>query len=254
MLEKFGDLQRRMAASIAGIQRRQAILETILINRGDTIIDIGCGGGQLLEHLAKAIDPSGHVYGLDPSEGQLEQAKKRCKEFENVTFIHGFADNIALESNSCNIATSTQTFEYVKDIDSSLNETTRLLASNGQFANVSILWDHFKFFGAEDQLNETMNDAFKAHCHHQMLPLQLPGKLKKLGYINIRNKALAFVITSRDQNSPAIYTEEIIASFALSKGVPENDVALWRSQLAKAEEEGRFGFTSFPVLTTAYLK
>ena len=113
-MARFGDLQRRMAASIAGIQRRQAILETISISRGDKIIDIGCGGGQLLAHLAKAVEPNGHAYGLDPSEGQLEQAKKRCEEFENVTFFHSFADNIALESSSCNIATSTQAFEYIE--------------------------------------------------------------------------------------------------------------------------------------------
>ena len=38
------------------------------------IIDIGCGGGHLLELLAKALGPAGAVYGVDPSEEQIASA------------------------------------------------------------------------------------------------------------------------------------------------------------------------------------
>ena len=60
----LGKLQRQMASSSAGISRRQAILETLSISAGDQIMDVGCGGGHLLEHLAKAVGEKGHVYGL----------------------------------------------------------------------------------------------------------------------------------------------------------------------------------------------
>ena len=86
-----------------------------------------------------------------------------------------------------------------------------------------------------------------------MLPMELPGKLQRLGFRHIKDRSLAFVITRRDQNSPALYTENVMANFAISKGVPETDVISWRAQLADAENEGRFGFASFPVLTSAYL-
>ena len=243
-----------MASSSAGISRRQEILETLSINVGDQILDVGCGGGHLLEHLAKAVGEKGHIYGVDPSEEQIFQARDRCSEFENVTLLNSYADGINLEQNSCNSVTSTQSFEYIENIDAALNETTRVLLSGGAFVNVSILWDHFKFFGAEETLNNRIHDAFKAHCSHQMLPMELPGKLTQLGYRQIRNKSLAFLITHRDQNSPARYTEEIVASFVLNHGVSETDVLDWRTQLSKAEDDGRFGFTSFPVLTSAFLK
>ena len=86
-----------------------------------------------------------------------------------------------------------------------------------------------------------------------MLPMQLPGKLQRLGFRHIKNKSLAFVITRRDHNSPALYTENVMANFAINNGMPEKDVASWRSQLAAAEKKGRFGFASFPVLTSAHL-
>ena len=70
---------------------------------------------------------------------------------------------------------------------------------------------------------------------------------------NIKDKSLAFVITRRDGNSPARYSEAVMANFALTQGVSQEEVSDWKSQLEKAEQQGRFGFTSFPVMTSAYL-
>ena len=105
----------------------------------------------------------------------------------------------------------------------------------------------------DEKLNEKVHDAFKAHCSHQMLPMELPGKLERRGFRNIKDKSLAFVITRRDENSPARYTEAIMANFALTQGMSEEEVSDWKSQLEKAEKQGRFGFSSFPVLTSAFL-
>ncbi len=249
-----GRLQRLMAASIAGINRRQTILETLSINSGNRIIDVGCGAGQLLGHLAKAVGEHGEVIGLDPSADQLAQAKLSCSEFSNITFLEKGADETGLPNDSCDAATSTQALEYIPDVDSALAEITRVLKPGGSLVNISILWDHFRFHGADTKLNEEVHKVFRAHCSHQMLPMELPGKLQRLGYRHIKDKSLAFVITRRDHNSPALYTENVMANFAINNGMSEKDVKSWRTQLAVAEKERRFGFASFPVLTSAYLE
>ena len=63
----------------------------------------------------------------------------------------------------------------------------------------------------------------------------------------------AFVITRRDGNSPALYTEAVMANFALTQGISREEVSDWKSQLKETEAQGRFGFASFPVITSAYL-
>ena len=77
--------------------------------------------------------------------------------------------------------------------------------------------------------------------------------LKKLGYQNISSQNLSYLITNRDNNSPAIFYETMLSKFALSQGVSEDKVDDWRKQLNQSEKVGNFGFTSFPVLTAAYL-
>ena len=249
----LGKLQVLMAESIAGTSRRNAILNALQTQAGQTVIDVGCGAGHLLPHLAKAVGNSGTIYGLDPSKAQLYQASKRCSEFKNIKLIERNADDSQLQSDCCNLATSTQALEYIPDVDKGLDEITRILKPGGTFVNVSILWDHFKFHGADQKLNNKIHEAFRAHCSHQMLPMELPGKLERRGFKNIKDEALAFVITKRDENSPARYSEAVMANFALTQGVSEVDISDWKSQLEEAEQQGHFGFTSFPVLTSAYL-
>ncbi len=248
----FGQLQRLMASSIAGVSRRQTVIESLNIKSGNHIIDVGCGGGHLLEQLAGCVGIKGCIFGLDPSEEQLKQARERCSRFKNIVFLKNSADAIDLEENSCDAVTSTQAYEYIDNVDDALEEATRILKPSMVFQNISILWDHFRFFGAEKLLNDRMHDAWRAHCAHQMLPMELPGKLENLGYRHITNRSLAFLITKRDANSPAKYTEQLMASFAIGQGVSEVDAHDWQIQLQEAEEQGRFGFTSFPVLTQAY--
>ena len=158
-----------------------------------------------------------------------------------------------IESSFCDRVTSTQTLEYIEDIDSSLNELKRISKKNSKFVNVSILWDFFRFYGPEKKLNNVIHEAFRAHCFHQMLPLDLVGKLSNLGYQNIKSENLSYLITNRDENSPAIFYEKMLAKFAISQGVEEEKVIEWQNQLSKCEKDKKFGFTSFPVLTSAYL-
>ena len=251
---KGSKLQQRMAASTAGIHRRQEVFRSLEVKTGQIILDIGCGGGHLLQDLALAVGETGKVYGLDPSEAQLKTARDRCSHLTNVELLCHPANKMTLEDNLLDIATSTQTLEYVKDIDSVLIEIARVLKRDSKFVNVSILWEHFKFHGPETHVNELIHDAFKAHCYHQMLPMELKMRLDRVGFDNIKSSGLAFLITERHENSPAKFTEEILAKFALSQGVPEDKVTDWRDQLSRAEKDGRFGFTSFPVLTEARLK
>ena len=248
------NLQQRMAASCAGINRRQSVLNALDIQIGQKILDIGCGGGHLLEEIALSVGPTGKSFGLDPSETQITSAKDRCIQLKNVEFLCQGAERINLPNNFFDSITSTQTLEYIENVDSVLVEAKRLLKSGGKFVNVSVLWDHFKFHGPENELNTLIHDAFRAHCFHQMLPMEMKSKLQNLGFYNIKNTELAFLITERNNNSPAKFTEDTIAKFALKEGISEDKVLDWRNQLALAEEQGHFGFTSFPVLTEALLK
>tara|TARA_Y100000591_G_scaffold292964_1_gene280560 strand:+ start:1822 stop:2592 length:771 start_codon:yes stop_codon:yes gene_type:complete len=245
-------LQQKIANGYAGVSRRLAIINALDLEIGFNSIDIGCGGGHLVKEIALGVGEKGKSIGIDPSQDQLDAANKRCKELKNIELICCSADNIKIEDKFCDRITSTQTLEYIKDIDSSLKELKRISKKNSKFVNISILWDYFRFYGPEKKLNDLIHEAFRAHCFHQMLPLDLIGKLSNLGYQNIESENLSYLITKRDKNSPAIFYERMLAKFAISQGIEEDKVDDWQKQIKQAENSKNFGFTSFPVLTKAY--
>ena len=54
---EIGLIQRRMADSIAGTSRWLEIINTLNIQSCQNVLDIGCGGGHLLEEMANAVGP-----------------------------------------------------------------------------------------------------------------------------------------------------------------------------------------------------
>ena len=112
--KEIGSIQQTLTNTNVGIVRRQKILKDLNLKTGQTIIDIGCGGGHLVEEISMSIGPLGKAIGVDPSEFQIKTAKERCKHLPNVQFLCSNANDINIEHNSCDAVTFTQTLEYIR--------------------------------------------------------------------------------------------------------------------------------------------
>ena len=76
-------------------------------------------------------------------------------------------------------------------------------------------------------------------------------QLDSAGFRGVVQRPIAFMNGTMHANAFARWAAKLVATFAIAKGVAEQDVASWLDQLEKADIEGRFGFVSVPVLTTA---
>lgn len=63
---------------------------------GANVLDLGCGPGIMTEKFARLVGPTGHVWAIDISDDQIEQAKERVKNagLKNVTFIQSDAKTL----------------------------------------------------------------------------------------------------------------------------------------------------------------
>ena len=246
-----GEWQRNVSEGKAGKDRRMKVIEALNIQSGQSIIDIGCGGGHLLKELGMCVGNKGHVFGLDNSPQQLDNAKTYCCEYDCIELIEGNATDIPCASEVFDGLVGIQTYEYIKDVGPALKEARRVLKLGCPIAIVSILWDHCRFYGAEEVLNQEIFEAFKAHCFHQMLPMELSHLLPDNGFGSISRQNLSYIETTLHAGMAGFYLSKLMALFATMQGVTETMAELWLSQLEKADQEGRFGFVNFPVLTKA---
>jgi ubiquinone/menaquinone biosynthesis C-methylase UbiE len=101
---------------------------------GDRILDLGCGSGwatRLLAHRAGKSSQTSTVVGVDISDEMVRQARAASKEFDNVTFVVGSAEQIPSEENFFDKVLSVESFYYYPDQDRALDELFRVMAPRG---------------------------------------------------------------------------------------------------------------------------
>jgi SAM-dependent methyltransferase len=245
----IGLYQRRVAECPGGIAQRLAVLQSLTLEIGHAAVDVGCGGGHLVREMANSVGDGGRAVGLDISDEQVKSANEYCSGLEAAQCLVGDAKDMNFEDASFDRLASIRTLEYIDDVPAALAEIRRVLRPGGVAALVSVLWDQFRFHGPEPDLNEKILEAFRGHCPHQALPMQLPKMLVSSGFVGAVQKPVALFERSLNENCYGFWVSKLVAGFAMNAGVLKEDAELWLEQLQQAGHDRRFGFVSMPVLT-----
>ena len=106
------------------------------LNPGETVLDLGSGGGIDVLLSAKRVGPAGKAYGLDMTDEMLALANenKRKAGAENVEFLRGEIEHIPLPDNSVDVIISNCVINLSADKDAVLCEAFRVLKPGGRFA------------------------------------------------------------------------------------------------------------------------
>jgi arsenite methyltransferase len=106
------------------------------LNPGETVLDLGSGGGIDVLLSAKRVGPTGFAYGLDMTDEMLALAEENRKNagVENVRFLKGYIEEIPLPDNSVDVIISNCVINLAADKRPVLKEAFRVLKPGGRFA------------------------------------------------------------------------------------------------------------------------
>jgi arsenite methyltransferase len=134
----YGDAEKGMLPKKAVLASLGCGNPTALIDLkpGQTVLDLGSGGGIDVLLSARRVGPTGKAYGLDMTDDMLALARENQRQagVTNVEFLKGAIEEIPLPENSVDVIISNCVINLSADKDRVLREAFRVLRPGGRFA------------------------------------------------------------------------------------------------------------------------
>lgn len=152
----------------------------ISIRQGDTVLDVGCGGGKALKLLSSKA-PRGRLYGIDYSETSVSCAVRENKgdvKAGKMKIVHGSVSDMPFENDFFDVVTSVESYYFWPDLQHDLREVLRVLKPDGVFLIVAEMYDHEEQSEKDKQIVEILK-------MHNNTPEEFYDMLGNAGYRNV---------------------------------------------------------------------
>lgn len=208
----YGDAASTLPVDVTGLSLGCGDPVTIAsLNAGETVLDLGSGGGIDCFLAVKQVGETGYVIGVDMTPAMLEKANanKARMGVPNVEFRQGHIENLPVDSDSVDVIMSNCVINLSPQKADVFSEALRVLKPGGRIAISDIVTEgdfSDDLRGNLDQWAECVTGAIDVDIY--------TGMMREAGFVNIQvvDKVDAKDIVAQQAGMPRIYSARITAN------------------------------------------
>ncbi len=224
-------------------RQRLRTLELLQLRAGETVLDVGCGSGLLVEEMATLVGDNGRVVGIDNSADMLSLAQQRCAGLSQVEFNQANAEQLTQADAYFDAAACVQVLLYVSDVLAALSEIYRVLKPGGRAVVIETDWRGTVLNSCDDTLTRRMLAAWDEAVSSPNLPVRMGPLLREQKFSAVRVDALPIVNTSHTSGSWSISMLEQFAEYAMKQGtVSDSEKDEWLADQQRRGADGSYFF------------
>ncbi|MEM7760217.1 MAG: class I SAM-dependent methyltransferase [Cyanobacteria bacterium P01_A01_bin.40] len=159
----------------------QRLLEFVELKENAAVLDLGCGTGRLMDHLAAKF-PTIKAIGLDLSVEMLREARRRNRYRKRLIFVSGRAESFSFAEQQFDAVFCTMSFLHYPDPQRVFDRVSRVVANGGRFYLVdgyrgeddfssSVPWiGGMRLYNRQQREQLGREAGLSAITHHHLLP------------------------------------------------------------------------------------
>jgi arsenite methyltransferase len=236
------------------VEQRRLVIETLDLQPGEHVLDIGSGPGFLACEMAAIVGETGSVHGVDPSESMLAIAAQRDRAAGSapVEFRTGDALELPYPDQSFDAAVSTQVYEYVEDMAAALADARRVLRPGGRLLVLDTDWDSVVWRSSDRDRMRRVLAAWDDHLADPHLPARLTGLLAEAGFTVRLRTTIPILNAGFDSDTYSAGLIGFITAFVPGRqGVTEDEARAWADELATQGGDYFFSINRYVFVATA---
>ena len=174
-------------------RKLDAVLEEFGINEGESVLDVGCGTGNLTISLLRRLGPTGRIVAIDISNKMIERARKKVGD-ARVTWLLSSADHLSMEDGTIDRVICFSVWPHFRDHEAAARDLRRVLRPGGYL--------HILHLIGRSKVNRIHAEAHPSVRHDRLASAcETAELLKRNGFIAISmtDDELRYMVTARKQ-------------------------------------------------------
>jgi len=231
---------KNVAQLAADIKHRS--YQLMAIERGDSLLDVGCGPGVDLPALVERVGAQGKVYALDVDSEMLTEAKSVTVQHPQVLeFREADVAQLPFTDRAFNAVRAERLFQVLPEHYSQIHvasEMARVLKPKGRLVMVDTDWASASVDFSNPQLERRLLNFFTTHLRpNGFAGRQLASIAERVG-LQVTALEVTPLVSNTLDDSPFA---EWLPSEAMKAGVcSEHEAQVWRSELSERVRQRRY--------------